>query len=152
MPEKIVAAGASPPEDAVGLTGLVPFVILSLPEQALQSARGLLRLSVELPPGRALDPTRPIRYRIYGGEAGIDVASPGRIVSHFDSGFPLEVPYEQRIYPTPPPRGQVVVDLSFWHTNGTDSAAQDVQWRQPIVWQSGGGTVLDLRFTLAAAG
>lgn len=148
MSGKNVGAGISAPEDTVGLTGLVPFEVIRMEPVSLRLAPGTLRLGVSLPAGRRLQPGKAISYRIHGFEAGVYVARGGQIIVLQDASFPVEVPYGPREFPAPPPRGQMVLDVAFWHTDGNLGFGQDVQWRIPIVWDARGATTLDLKFDL----
>jgi hypothetical protein len=150
MIEKRVAAGLSSAAETVGLTGLLPFEVVSLPETKLQPADGAVRIMLDVPPGRRLDASRPISYRVHGGEAGIEVERNGRIVASQGATLPLVVPYAPRAYPAPPARGELFVDLTFWHTDGGRSMGQDVQWRVPVRWDAAGGKIIDLHFRLRA--
>jgi len=146
MSEKKVAAGLSSANETVGLTGLVPFEILTLPEAKLRPEPGVVRVMVTLPSDRKLDPTRPITYRVHGGEAGFEFDRNGQIVNVRDATLPLVIPYTQRMFPAPPVRSEMALDLTFWHTDGTPAAGQDVQWRVPVRWDAAGTTRLDLNF------
>ena len=149
MTGKNVGAGVSAPEDTLGLTGLVPFEVVRVEPVSLRLAAGTLRLHVELPSGRSLQSGKAIHYQIHGFEAGVYVARGGQIIAVRDAGFPLEIAYGPREFPEPPPRGQLLASVAFWHTDGTRVMGQDVQWRVPIVWDPRGGNSLELRFTLA---
>ena len=142
---KFVGVGIGSDDQTIGLTGLVPFEIVRAPEARLRPADGVLRVHLQLPPGRTLRPGAPIRYRIYGGEAGLEFPRNGQIVTVRDAVLPLELPYKRRYYPEPPSRAQLVMDLAFQHSEDF----QDVQWRVPIVWDGSGSRQLDLHFTLA---
>lgn len=148
MNGKNVGAGISAPEETIGLTGLVPFEVIRMEPVSLRLAPGTLRFSVTLPAGRTLQPGKAISYRLHGFEAGVYVERGGQIIVLQGASFPVEVPYGPREFPEPPPRGQMVVDLTFRHTDGSLAVAQDVQWRVPIVWDSRGGTTLDFKFEL----
>lgn len=150
MTGKNVGAGVSAPQDTVGLTGLVPFEVVRMEPVTLRPAPGTVRLSVTLPAGRVLQAGKAICYRIHGFEAGVQVDRGGQIVALRDAQFPVEVAYGPREFPEPPPRGQMVLDVAFWHTDGHLAVGQDVQWRIPIVWDGRGGNTLDLRFELPA--
>jgi len=141
---KFVGVGIGAPDDTVGLTGLVPLEIVRAPESRLRPADGILRVHLQLPPGRTLRPGAPIRYRIYGGEAGLEFPRNGQIITVRDFTLPLDLPYQRRFYPEPPTITQLVLDLTFRH----DAGFQDVQWRVPITWDPAGTTQLDLHFTL----
>src|SRR5262245_43223547 len=146
--EKRVAAGLSSPEDTVGLTGLVPFEVIRVPEVKLAPKPGVLRCMVDLPAGRHLQPGRALTYRVHGGEAGVEFDRNGQIVNVQDTILPLVLAYSPREYPAPPARGELSFDFSFWHSDGTAMRGQDVQWRLPVRWDAAGGTLIDLRFTL----
>lgn len=148
MSEQRVAVGLSSPENTVGLTGLVPFEVVSVPEVKLRPRPGVVRVMVHLPPDRRLQPGRPITYRVHGGEAGLEIERNGQIVNVHDTLLPLVLPYEPRGHPAPPPRGEMSLDLAFWHTDGRCVLGQDVQWRAPVRWDRAGGTLIDLQFTL----
>lgn len=150
MSEKRVAAGLSSPAETVGLTGLVPFEIVSLLEVKLQPKPGVVRVMVHLPPGRRLQPGRAITYRVYGGEAGLELDRNGQIVNVHDTLLPLVLPYVRRDYPEPPARGEMSLDLTFWYTDGERVLGQDVQWRVPVRWDRAGSTLIDLQFALPA--
>jgi len=141
---KFVGVGIGSEDQTVGLTGLVPFEIVRAPEARLRPADGVLRVHLQLPPSRTFRSGTPIRYRIYGGEAGLEFPRNGQIITIRDAALPLELPYTRRFYPEPPSNTQLVMDLAFQHNEGF----QDVQWRVPITWDSGGSTQLDLHFTL----
>jgi len=141
---KFVGVGIGTPGDTVGLTGLVPFAIVQAPEARLRAADGVLRVHVDLPAGRTLRSDAPMRYRIYGGEAGLEFPRNGQIITIAGAKLPLELPYQRRFYPEPPPITQLVLDLAFRH----DAGFQDVQWRVPITWDPAGTTRIDLEFTL----
>lgn len=149
MIEKRVAAGLSSPENTVGLTGLIPFDILTLPEAKLKPGPGVVRILVNLPPSRRIDPSRALVYRIHGGEAGFEFDRHGRIVNVQGATLPLVLPYTPREYPEPPTRSELSLDFTFWHTDGTDLHGQDVQWRVPVRWDAAGTTRLDLFYTLS---
>lgn len=149
MSERRVAAGLSSPEDTVGLTGLIPFEVLTLPEVKLQPGPGDVRIYIDLPPGRTLDQSRALVYRVYGGEAGIEMDHHGRIVSVQGATLPLVLPYSPREYPEPPARSEIAFDLTFWYTDGDKVWGQDVEWRVPVRWDAAGGKSIDLRYRLA---
>lgn len=145
----IVSAGLNPPERTIGLSGLSPFEILELPPVKLKPEPGVLRLWVDLPPGTRLDAGRPIAYRVFGGEAGLEFERNGQIVRRGDVQMPLELSYEPRAYPEPPPAGQLALELSFAHRDDAgNSAVQDVQWRQTVVWDARGTAEIEWRFQL----
>ena len=146
MAEKNVAAGLNAPERAIGLHGLVPLEVIAQPPVTLRPGPGVLRVQIVLPPGFEMKPGAPISYRVFGGEAGLQFEHNGQIVELPTPHLPLELPYQRSIFPMPPPRGQMSLDLSFWYGDGTAVGIQDVQWRQPIVWDKRGGTVIELRF------
>jgi len=148
MSEKRVAAGLSSPENTVGLTGLVPFEIVTLPEVKLAPKPGVVRVMIDFPPGRHLQPGRALTHRVHGGEAGLEFDRNGQIVNVQDTILPLLLAYTPREYPAPPERGEMSLDFSFWHTDGTPMVGQDVQWRVPVRWDAAGATLVDLRFTL----
>jgi hypothetical protein len=141
---KNVAAGAEPEGDTVGITGLVPLRVIACPPLMQRLVPGLVRIHIRFAPGDGLQPGKPIIYRIFGGEAGLQIENNGRIVQLRDPRLPLELPYRPRTFPEPPPRGQLVVDLGFWHRKGTGWGAEDVQWRQPVVWDKSGTTHVDM--------
>ena len=143
--EKNVAAGLNAPERTIGLHGLVPIEIITQPPVTLRPEPGVLRVHIALPAGFDLLPG-PIGYRVFGGEAGLLFARNGQIVELPAPQLPLELRYEPRVFPTPPPRGQLSLDLSFWYRDGARLGIQDVQWRQPVVWDKRGGTTIDFRF------
>ena len=146
--DKNVAGGLSHAAETVGLTGLVPFEVLTPAQVTLRPSPGTLRIVVELPAGRRLVPGKPVTYRVHGGEAGFDFERGGQIVNLQGVSFPLELRYEPRIFPTAPPRGELSVDLAFWHTDGVHTAGQDLQWRQPVMWDPKGNTTVELRYSL----
>jgi hypothetical protein len=148
MSERRVAAGLSSPDNSVGLTGLIPFEVLTVAEVKLAPGPGDLRLYLDLPPGRRLDTGRGLTYRVYGGEAGLEMDRHGRIVSVHGATLPLVLRFTPREYPEPPARGEVAVDLTFWYTDGDRVWGQDVQWRVPIRWDAAGGNTIDLRYRL----
>jgi hypothetical protein len=137
-----VGAGIGAPDDTVGLTGLVPFAIVHAPETRLRPADGILRVHLQLAPGNAPREGVPIRYRVYGGEAGLEFPRNGQIVVARDVVWPLVLTYTRRFYPEPPVKSQLVLDLAFQHQGGF----QDVQWRLPITWDPSGATQIDLQF------
>lgn len=147
---KNVAAGADPEDDVVGITGLMPLRVISCKPVTLRLAPGILRIQIHLAPADELQPGKSIVYRVFGGEAGLQLASSGRIVRIGEPSLPLHFRYELRGFPAPPPRGQLVVDLGFWHRKGNGWDAEDVQWRQPIEWDKRGATQLDLEVTATA--
>jgi hypothetical protein len=147
---KNVAAGAEPDGETIGITGLVPLRVIPCTPLTQRLAPGVLRIHIRLAAGDALQPGRPIVYRVFGGEAGLEFENNGRIVSVGDPRLPLELRYEPRDFPLPPPSGQLLVDLGFWHRKGTGWGAEDVQWRQPVVWDKSGTTQLDLEMTVPA--
>lgn len=149
--EKAVAAGMNAAANSVGLSGLGPFEVIALPEIVLRAVPGVLRLWLDLPAGVTLDPERPASYRVFGGEAGLEFERNGRVVTLGDVPMPLELPYEPRLFPAPPPRGQLALDLSFRYRNGPVQGYRDVQWRQPVLWHPRrGATVLELCYALQA--
>jgi hypothetical protein len=152
MSEKRVAAGLSSPENTVGLTGLVPFEVIRLPEAKLAPKPGVVRIMIDMPAGVYLQPGRALVYRVHGGEAGLEFDRNGQIVNVQDTILPLVLAYKPREYPAPPVRGELSLDFSFWHSDRTAVRGQDVQWRMPIRWDAAGGTLIDLRFTLAPDG
>ena len=148
---RFVPAGISRPEQAVGLTGLVPFEILTLPPVEVRAAPGSLRVWLDLPPDFALHAAEPIQHRVFGGEAGLQFERGGQILKSNPSGMPLELPYQPRPWPAPPASGQLVLDLSFTYVRPDSSrGTQDVQWRQPVVWNDRGRDTIEQRFTLKA--
>ncbi len=148
--DKNVAGGLSHAADTLGLTGLVPFEVVIASQVTLRAAPGIVRIMVELPAGRSLVPGKPVTYRVHGGEAGFDFERGGQIINLQGVSFPLVLRYEPRLFPSAPARGELSIDLAFWHTDGTHTAGQDLQWRQPIAWDPKGGTTVDLRHTLGA--
>jgi len=144
--EKNVAAGLNTPERTVGLHGLVALEVIAQPAVTLRGEPGILRVQIVLPQDFQIEPGAPISYRVFGGEAGLEFDHNGQIVELPAPKLPLELRYTPRVFPTPPPRGQMSLDLSFWYREGTTVGIQDVQWRQPVVWDKRGGTVIELRF------
>jgi hypothetical protein len=148
-PKLFVPAGLNSPDESVGLTGLVPFEILSQPPVEIAPGPGVVRVSIELPAGWKLDPEASVLRRIFGGDAGLDLPRNGQIVRHSDPKLPIELPWVPRAYPEPPAAGQMALDLSFHYLRADGSRGiQDVQWRQPIVWRDGAARAIELRFTL----
>jgi len=146
MAEKFVAAGLSPSKDVVGLTGLVPFAVIDAPAVQVRPGGGLIRILVEFPADRRLAPGRAVQYRIHGGEVGVDVARNGQIVSLRDEAFPLVIAYKPRVFPDPPARGELGIELSFWWTDGGTPQGQDVLWRIPVAWDVRGGDRIEVQF------
>jgi hypothetical protein len=143
---KNVAAGLSAAGRTVGLTGLVPLAVIDVPPVSVRAADGKLRMHLELDAGDGLVEGRPVLLRIYGGDAGMSVEGGGRIVQLTQVQLPIEIAYQSREIPAPPPQGQVSVDLSFWHRQGEREVAQDVQWRIPVTWAKNGARSIELRF------
>jgi len=148
MIEKRVAAGLSSPAHSVGLTGLVPFAVQTLPEVVLAPKPGVIRILIGLPAGRRLLADRPLTYRVHAGEAGLEFVRHGQIVNVHGATLPLVVPYALREHPAPPARSDIAVDFAFWYTDGGPARAQDVQWRMPIRFGANGTDRIELHFTL----
>lgn len=133
----------------IGLGGLSPFEILEPPPVRLRPAPGVLRIWIDLPAGVQLDPTPPLAYRVFGGEAGLEFERGGQIVRRGDAGMPIDLAYEPRGYPAPPAAGQLALDLTFVHRDAVGTRRiQDVQWRQTVVWDARGADRIEWRFSL----
>jgi hypothetical protein len=147
--EEDVTAGIETVRNTVGLTGLVPLEVIEQPPVQLRLAPGHLRLWIDLPAGVRLDLDAPTQLRIYGGEAGFEFDHNGQIVDVAANTMPIDLPYHPRRFPAAPRRGTLVIDLSFRFLWGEGVMIQDVQWRQPVVWDRQGGTALELHYALA---
>lgn len=149
--DKNVAAGADSEAETIGITGLAPLRVIRCPEMTLRLAPGILRIQIHFVAGDELQPGKSLVYRVFGGEAGLQLNSTGRLVRVGDPRLPLHMRYEPRGFPVPPPRGQLLVDLGFWHRDGSGWGAEDVQWRQPVLWDKrGGATQIELELTATA--
>lgn len=148
MSDKNVAAGVGSAEETIGLTGLVPLEVMTNPPVTLRTQPGTLQIWIDLPPGVRLEAGAAVLLRVFGGEAGLDFERNGQIVDVATLQMPIERRYLPRVYPSPPARGQLIVDASFRFQWNDRVMIQDVQWRQPIVWDKRGATRVEMRYVL----